>query len=327
VAGLGVIFLYAAAAIFWRKDAVPFAGMAAACAAATFINPYGVRFWEYLVPALLHPRSQIPEWRPLPWLAWDEFWGFRLLFVLTVLAAGLGWRKASRRNFHGLAVLALTAFMGWRARRHGPFFGVASLAFAGPYYAGAASALRARLNFTLAAGVVYVGLAFYAALEILPRASMQPLAPVGEDPVREADILSRAVARGNLATPFAWGSYLTWRLYPNIKVSMDGRYETTYPESTFAMNNAFFDHEGDWFRLCRSYKVDFVILDLTRDPLRTDDLTAKGYVLIWQQDHLSALLCLPEHAAELREAARNLPPVTIDPLDLKTRTLVANKRS
>ena len=65
--------------------------------------------------------------------------------------------------------------------------------------------LRAKLNFTLAAGVVYVGLAFYAALEILPRASMQPLAPVGEDPVREADILSRAVAKGNLATPFALG--------------------------------------------------------------------------------------------------------------------------
>ena len=296
-------------------------GTAAACAAVTFINPYGVKFWQYLIPALLHPRTRIAEWRPLPLLAWDDFWGFRLLFVLTVAAVALGWKRASGKNFHGLAVLALTAYMGWRSRRHGPFFGVAALAFAGPYYAGAAAALpaavRAKFNPTWAIGILYVGLAFYVALEVLPRVSAQPLAPVGEDPVREADILSRAGVKGNLATPFAWGSYLAWRLYPNIKISMDGRYEAAYPESTFELNNAFFDHEGDWLKLCRSYKVDFVILDMRQDRLQPEDLTAQGYVLIWKQDNVSALLCLPEHAAALGEAARNLPPFTIDPLDLK----------
>jgi hypothetical protein len=324
VVGLGVVFFYAGVAIFLRKDIARMAGTAAACAAVTFINPYGVKFWQYLIPALLHPRTRIAEWRPLPLLAWDDFWGFRLLFVLTVAVVALGWKRVSRKNFLGLAVLALTAFMGWRARRHGPFFGVAALAFAGPYYAGLAAALpgaiRAKLNPTWVVGILYTGIAFFVALEILPAVSMHPLAPVGEDPVREADILSRAGVKGNLATPFAWGSYLTWRLYPHIKISMDGRYETAYPESTFALNNAFFDHAGDWLQLCRSYKVDFVILDLRQDQLRPEDLTAQGYVLIWKQKgDVSALLCLPEHAAALREAARTLPPFTIDPLDLKTR--------
>jgi hypothetical protein len=323
VAGLAIVFLYAAAAILSRKGIAPLAGTAAACAAVTLINPYGVKFWQYLIPALLHPRARIAEWRPLPLLAWDDFWGFRLFFVLTVVAVALGWRHVSRKNLHGLAVLALTAFMGWRVRRHGPFFGVAALAFAGPYYAGAAAALpgaiRAKINPTWAVGLLYAGLAFYVALEILPRDSIHPLAPVGEDPVRETDILSRAGVKGNLATPFAWGSYLTWRLYPNIKISMDGRYETTYPESTFLLNSAFFDHQGDWLKLCRSYKIDFVILDLRQDRLRPEDLTAQGYVLIWRQDDVSALVCLPEYAAALGEAVRTLPPFTIDPLDLKTR--------
>lgn len=250
-----------------------------------------------------------------------------MLFVLTIAAVALGWKQVFRKNLPGLAVLALTAFMGWRVRRHGPFFGVAALAFAGPYYAGMAAglpaAIRARINPTWAVGILYAGLAFFVALEVLPKTSMHPLAPVGEDPVREADILSRAGVKGNLATPFAWGSYLAWRLYPNIKISMDGRYETTYPESTFALNNAFFDRQGDWPRLCRSYKVDFVILDLAQDRLRPEDLTAQGYVLIWKQagkeGDVSALLCLPEHAAALGEAVRTLPPFTIDPLDLSTR--------
>jgi hypothetical protein len=100
---------------------------------------------------------------------------------------------------------------------------------------------------------------------------------------------------------------------------MDGRYETAYPESTFALNNAFFDHQGDWLKLCRSYKVDFVILDLAKERLRPEDLTAQGYVLIWRQDDVSALLSLPEHAAALAGAARTLPPFTVDPLDVRSR--------
>ena len=323
VAGLGVVLLYAAAAAISGKSAALTAGTAAACAAVTFINPYGARFWQYLIPALLHPRARIAEWRPLAPLGWDDFWAFRLLFVLTMAALALGWKQAARKNFPGLAVLALTALLGWRVRRHGAFFGVAALAFAGPYYAGAAArlpaALRAKLNPARAVGAFYAGIAVFVALEALPGASMHPLAPVGEDPVREADILSRAGAKGNLATPFAWGSYLAWRLYPNIKISMDGRYETAYPESTFALNNAFFDHQGDWLKLCRSYKVDFVILDLAKERLRPEDLTAQGYVLIWRQDDVSALLSLPEHAAALAGAARTLPPFTVDPLDVRSR--------
>ena len=325
VVGLGVVVFYAVAAVFLRKNIAVMTGTATACAMVTLINPYGVKFWQYLIPALLNPRARIAEWRPLALLAWDDFWAFRLLFVLTIAAVPLGWKQVSRKNCHGLAVLVLTACIGWRARRHGPFFGVAVLAFAGPYYAGMAAmlpaAIRAKLNPIWIVGILYASLAFYAALEVVPKVSGQLLAPVGEDPVREADILSRSGVRGNLATPFAWGSYLAWRLYPNIKISMDGRYEAAYPESTFALNAAFFDRDGDWLKLCHSYKVDFVILDLQQGQLRPEDLTAQGYVLVWKQGDISALLCLPEHGAVLSEAARNLPPVTIDPLDLKTRTL------
>ncbi|HEX4123013.1 MAG TPA: hypothetical protein VH619_20540 [Verrucomicrobiae bacterium] len=321
VVSLGVVFFYCGAAWIAGKNRLLVAGTAAACALVTLINPYGPRFWGYLIPALLHPRARIAEFRPPPLLAWDEFWGFRLVFILTVIALAAGWRHVERKNFLGLVVLAGTAFMGWHSRRHGPFFGIAALAFAGPYFEAALRPWAGRLKIdpVYGVGVVYVGVAFFVALKFLPGASLQPLAPVGEDPVREADILALARARGNLATPFAWGSYLSWRLYPGIKISMDGRYEAAYPESTFKLNNDFFDHTGDWFRLCRDYKVDYVILDLQSELLRPENLIAKGYVLIWKQDDISALLALPESSRPLLETARNLPPTTIDPLDLHIR--------
>jgi hypothetical protein len=321
VVGLGIVFLYAGFALILRQRAPIMIGTAAACAAITFVNPYGYRFWQYLIPALLNPRARITEWQPLPMLAWDDFWGFRLLFGLTVIAVAFSWKSVSRKNFQGLAVMALVAIMGWRNRRHGSFFGVAALAFAGPYFESifvrTASALRMKLNPVAALGILYLGLAFFVAVKILPGASLQPLAPMGEDPVREADILSLAHAKGNLATPFGWGSYLTWRLFPNIKISMDGRYETTYPESTFVLNNDFYDNTHDPFKLCRDYKVDFVVLDLMRERLRPEDLAPLGYVVIWKDEGVSALLCLPEHAAALRDAVAHLPPFTIDPLRLR----------
>lgn len=317
VVGLGAIFVYTAASVVSRERAVPMVLVAIACLAVTLINPYGLDFWRYLIPALLHPRLRILEWRPLPALAWDDFFAFRLLFVLTGIALTAGWKHVTRKNWPGLAVLAVTAFMGWRSRRHGPFLGAAALAYAGPYFQ---AAWARRFNLLPATGLLYAGFAFWAALRLLPDASLYPISPIGEDPVREVDILALAGAQGNAATPFGWGSYISWRLYPNIKISMDGRYETTFPESTFELNNTFYDHQGDWFKLCREYKVDYVILDLQSEQLRPEALLAAGYVLITNVANVSALLCLPEHAALLQKTARDLPSnYTMDPFDLSGR--------
>jgi hypothetical protein len=317
VVGLGAIFVYAAASVILRDRAPLAIIMVAACAAVTLINPYGLDFWRYLIPALLHPRLRIQEWRPLPLLAWDDFWGFRLLFVLTLLALVVGWKRVEKKNWPGLIVLATMAFMGWRSRRHGPFLAAAALAYAGPYFE---VLWRRRFNLLPVTGIIYASVAIWVAIRFLPDASIYPISPIGEDPVREVDILARAGARGKAATPFAWGSYVSWRLYPNVKISMDGRYETTYPESTFELNNAFYDHSGDWFKLCRDFKVDYVILDLQSEQLRPEPLEKAGYVLITNVANVSALLCLPEHAADLQKAARELPPnFTMDPFNLAER--------
>jgi hypothetical protein len=316
VVGLGAIFVYCAASIVARERVALMIGVTVACVVVTLVNPYGLDFWRYLIPALLHPRLRILEWRPLPPLAWDDFCGFRLLFVLTLIAVAAGWNRVERKNWAGLAVLAVTAAMGWRSRRHGPFLAASAIAYAGPYFQ---ALWRGTFQLLPAAGLLYTGIAFWVAIRFLPGASLYPLSPIGEFPVREADILALAGAKGNAATPFAWGSYVSWRLYPNIKISMDGRYETTYPESTFELNNAFYDHQGDWLRLCREFKVDYVILDLQEERLRPEDLQAAGYALVTNVANVSALLCLPEHAAQLQKAARDLPPVTVDPLDLSAK--------
>jgi hypothetical protein len=389
--GLGTVGVYTAFALLDLLRAAPASGaraqaaghfklmllVAAASFAVSIINPYGFRFWHYLLPALLMNRTILTEWQPLPLLGHDVFFGFRILFVLVIVILLLSWRQTAKKSWPGLAMLVLTAILPWHSRRHAAFFGVSTLAFAGPFAAvacrrvvalvsnpldrrlpnrqgakatgasketggvkttGASEETRSggletgletsdtadlevratvdRINPALAVLVLYGLLAVYAAVHFLPRSSFQVLSPVGFYPVREVDILSRAGAEGNLAVPFWQGSYATWRLYPRIKVSMDGRYEASYPEASFRLNEDFFSKTGaDWDRLIREYPVDYVILDFESGRLRPEDLESRGYVLIWVQEGRSALLALEKHAAQLRAAAASLPATTVEPLD------------
>lgn len=327
VAGLGTIGVYTAFALVQRKHFKPMLLTLAACLAVTFINPHGAKFWTILLPAILHPRARITEWQPLPLFANDPFLAFRILFVCVVALVVVAWRRTAKKSWPGLVMLALTAVLAWRGRRHAPFFAVTTLAFVAPFlesaFAAAVEKLRKRFQPAVALAALYGAMAVYFAAKYLsndpnkePRATFEVNAPIGHDPVREMDILSLARVEGNLATPFGWGSYCAWRLHPRVKISMDGRYEAAFPESTFELNNDFYDRRGtNWDRLLRDYPVDFVLLEFTQERLRPPDLLERGYALIWVTGTNSALLALEKHAAKLRQVVAELPPTTINPLD------------
>jgi hypothetical protein len=329
VAGLGIMAIYTGLALA-RRERTGWLLLTVwlGCIAITLVNPYGLNFWRYLVPALLHPRASITEWQPVPLLSLtaDFFIGFRITLLLAAVIFLFGWRDTApeRKNPAGLLVLLVTAYLTLRSRRHEPFFGEACLAFLGPYVEGCGKRLRS-LRFgrpltphrtAVALFALYAGLAVWISATFLPKASFQVLAPVGFYPVREVDILTRAQAAGNVAVPFRWGSYVAWRTYPLLKVSMDGRYETTFPETTFVMNQDFYYKTGpDWDRLIRQFQVDYVIVETASTALRPEDLLQRGYMLVWQTGTVSALFAREAVAAPLLDAARQLPPSTIDPLD------------
>lgn len=300
IVGLVAIAVYAA----WLKTRTALATLLTALA-VTCVNPYGLSYWTYLVPAWLHPRADIAEWGRMPLWGFDPYIGFRLLFVIVLGAMAGGWK---RRTGIGLTMLALTAVAGCLHRRHAPFFGLATLVYVGPYF----GEKRLRVEAIVA---VYGVIATVVAWRFLPQATLEPAVPATFYPVRAVDILEDAHAEGNLAVPFRWGSYAAWRLAPEIKVSMDGRYEETYPDETFEMNHALFYRDGaNWDELLRRYRVDFIIVDLRVTRLQPDDLLSHGYEAVWS-DETAALLARRETTPGLRAVAANLPPTTREPLD------------
>jgi hypothetical protein len=312
VVGLGVIAVYAVAAVVTRQSSVTMTATLLASLAVTCLNPYGTSLWSYLVPALLHPRSKIPEWGAIPIWGTDPYWGFRLLFVIAVVALAKGFKRD--RSWIGLAVLVLTAWAAWRHRRHAPFFGLAALVYLGPVLEAGWTEQWKRVP-AIACFVVYGLLSTFVCTRFLPQASLRPAAPQGFYPAAELNVLAAAQARGNLAVPFRWGSYALWRLSPGVKVSMDGRYEETYPDTTFDMNHDFFYKEGrDWDRLLRTEHVDFIVLEQRATLLRPEDLQWESFGLVCS-DGISSLWARNELVPALSAVASNHPP-KIDPFSL-----------
>jgi hypothetical protein len=316
VSGLGIIAIYAIAAILARRMVRITLATLIGCVLVTFANPYGIKLWQYLIPALLHQRSTITEWQPMPLFGFDIFVGFRILFIFALVTAIVGWRNLKEASSPAsVIILLVTAYLGFRHKRHAPFFALAAAAFLGPYLEAALGRIRCRMPASLFKNIrpililfiIYSLIAAGVALFILPDVSFQILVHAGFFPVRATDILMYSKASGNLVIPLEWGSYAMWRLYPRIKISMCGRYETIYPASTFQMNQDFFLRSGEnWDRLCRQYKVDFIILNLTYTRLRASDIDKLGFGVVWS-DGYSALFAREGEVAALRDFTRKLP--------------------
>ena len=64
---------------------------------------------------------------------------------------------------------------------------------------------------------------------------------------------------GNLLLPFDWGEYAIWKLHPDYKVSIDGRFRTVYPESVIR-DHFISDHDtARWGKLIEKYPSDVLL--------------------------------------------------------------------
>ena len=102
-------------------------------------------------------------------------------------------------------------------------------------------------------------------------------------PVGAAAYLKEVDFRGNLMTPFVVGAFITWELYPDVKVSMDGRYEVAYPHGSFAENHAFYWAEIGWEETLRKYPTDLVLAPITL-PISEAMSRAEGWTRVYRDD-------------------------------------------
>jgi len=232
------------------------------------VTPYHVHYPAYLFHALTTNRSHVPEWGSLGSAGGAGAIG---AYAASLLVLAYCVRSGGRR-LRGLALVLATAAYALTAQRMLPLYGIVWLCYVPSYLA--PTPLGAHLARAWARRPLQ--LAFWVASILVFSAAAWPAQPwrarvPGERdprlatqhmiyPVGAVNYLAQHGFAGNVLVGFDWGSYLSWKLYPKVKVSMDSRFEVAYPPEVEAEQYAFFSGEPGWQRL------------LDAEPYRATDL-------------------------------------------------------
>ncbi|OQX16091.1 MAG: hypothetical protein BWK80_40465, partial [Desulfobacteraceae bacterium IS3] len=59
--------------------------------------------------------------------------------------------------------------------------------------------------------------------------------------------------------PFTWGEYAIWKLYPDCKISIDGRFETVYSDTVIRDHFIPHNDKNRWESLINKYPSDIIL--------------------------------------------------------------------
>jgi hypothetical protein len=295
----------------WRGTRHLFAASAATVPLA-LLNPWGWDYLPYLWHALLLDRPRMTEWAPL----WSSQFGWAPagFFLATVLvAAYAATRGREWRRVPGPLVLVVTGVLAVRSIRILPIYSIVwfsyvSAAVADTPLAAALDRWWRRHYRPVAAAALLVavigfvragpGSAFWA---VVPTESgdsghVYPAGAVG--------YLAEAGFEGNLMTPFSVGAYVSWHLYPSVKVGLDSRYEVAFDPGFVEDAFRFYEGADGWDSFLERVPSDAVLVARQAPLHRLLEASAgdlSQWTLVYMDDAYSVFVG-PEWAARLPPA-------------------------
>ncbi len=231
------------------------------------VNPYGVDYFPSLLNALALDRTPyILEWRPL----WEQSWIFLSLFIVSLGVVLYCISKIGFSRMPGLFILAATAWLGLWHIRHLPIYAVVWTCYVPAYLE--KTPVGSLLNETrnsklLKVGVLVLGimgLVFAVHNEFwklrIPVTVEDAREKVAVYPAGAVSYLRDGKFSGNIMVPYNEGGYITWNLFPGVKVSMDSRFEIAYRIETVVENAKFYAADKGWREILAKYPTDAVLV-------------------------------------------------------------------
>jgi len=252
----------------WREGKL-YLGFVLVCSLITLLNPYGVGYWNFIIQAIGHDRSMFPEWSPVT-QRWAMEWPYFLPLVLSFFSL-LGSRL--KRTWADISLLVFAGILAFFRSRLGPFLVTAAWILVPKHFEDTLHRLIGEIRPSIKrfVGSVSFGLILYGLACVFY--SVDPTAfdwdwrlkvaaftdpwHIGF-PVDVVQYMKKEGISGNAACPLTWGGFLFWEMPSRIKVSLDGRWDTIYPQNVIREG---MDFEGGihWQQYLEKYKPDMVL--------------------------------------------------------------------
>lgn len=306
--GMLTLWLWTGISLWQRQGAKPLLLVSFLSSCALFFTPYGATtYMHYLVDALTMERPTISEWAPL-WTTPKSLLASSILAIPVIIGAVL-FRDLKKQAIP-VALLMFSLYLGVRHIRLGAFTSITFAILGSVFFQTFWHRLRSIgservLALERASSIVGVGIVaasafvFTKTLFVSSTYSLQ----YQQYPVQAIDWLREQGIKGRLLVDFNDGSYALWRLYPNFTVSMDGRYEETYPERTVRLNALAFQfatHEGA--AALEEVNPTHILLPVTNSNNEPSAALAKKWRYIYKDAHYAIL------AREIETFATGLQP-------------------
>ncbi len=237
----GWMFGMAAVAGFAVTKRTPRAiAIAAACAGATLVTPYGVREWLALADAVRRGWAGISEWEPV-WRLAEGAGPLLLWSALVIVVAGI-WYRVSRDAFAwGFSLVALAAAAN--SRRLIALAAVTCAVLLVPRWSDLPADVR--FAWTRPRRWMLAAIATLAALTAVPTVRPTlvcfPPVPGWRAPESDAVAFLRGTAVTRIVPFFDFGEYAIFHLRDRMRVGMDNRRETVYSAAVVKANARFSD--------------------------------------------------------------------------------------
>ncbi|MBN2435630.1 MAG: hypothetical protein JXK07_10235 [Spirochaetes bacterium] len=279
LAGIGLVLIYAIGEFLNHKNYPKYFLALALIIPVTLINPYGFKLWNYIIEASLMPRPYILEWEhinlngPFHIAAGIKIHihtGFIIFALMTTFVGIKLYIQKVKPDWTRIILAILLIYLGIKHQRHTEFFVLAIPALFYNQYMNLFGTLQELIKNNLTDRFYRIWMAIkycfgYVILiiifvYILPQLSNKIIVNPSIYPVGSFEFIKQNNISGNLATTFGWGSYAFWKLYPQCKVLIDGRYEEVYPNDVYNIAMQFASNKKDCQAILKKYKADVLVL-------------------------------------------------------------------
>lgn len=230
---------------------------------AVLVNPYGPDLVRFICASVFTPRD-IDEWAPVR-LFDTRHLAFKTMAVLFLATLAFPTRK---RLWEVVAIGAATAY-GLKHQRHTVLAAIVMTPYVALQWAemlGRWARLghwirRRSPAFQAALGLVLTGFVLFEGGRVVHahwRTSGRIVVETGVYPVRAVRFLAQNGIDGNVLVPFEWGEYVIWKR-PGSRVSVDGRFDTVYPEAVLASSFDFTAGRDGWNRLIDDFPTEVIL--------------------------------------------------------------------
>lgn len=257
VSGLGLVFMYFAGALIEKKNWKQYFGPLALSTPLLVINPYGYKYLSFLFSATTMSRKYVVEW--WPFYAPHHFVKFLPASLYGIFGAILNFTN-KKIDITKTIMLLVTLYLGLA---HVKLLSLAVIAVAALCY-NEIFKLFLYLKKWLRKVEKCVYPAILALALLIPLFSPAvPRADTSKFPLQEVEFLSINNIKGNIVVPFGFGSYISYKLYPNNLIYMDGRYEEVYNDKEFLTLRDYELAEPNWQDIINNYDTEILM------PLKT----------------------------------------------------------